>query len=77
MVLALHQSWSFPLGILSTPATRWRARISLLSSDPLPYSHAGKSTLNKETKKLYIITNLLYDLGSNLGFYVIYWQIKL
>lgn len=45
MLLALHRSWSSPLGTQSTPPTRWRAPTSSLSSGPLLYSHAGMSTL--------------------------------
>lgn len=44
-LLAHHQSLSFPLGTLSIPTTHSRGLISLLSSGPLLYSHAGKSVL--------------------------------
>lgn len=44
-LLARHQSLSFPLGTLSIPTTHSRGLISLLSSGPLLYSHAGKSVL--------------------------------
>lgn len=70
MLPALHQSWSSPLGTQSTPTTRWRALISSLSSGPLPYSHAGKSTLVKY--KICCNDKLTCQslLGTNLGLWV-------